>query len=510
MPRVIASDAGSPKASYGRTAKLGAFWSFVRHGGHELISIPASMIMARLLLPYDFGVAAAASFFIQFGTRLLNFGFNAAIIRVKVLRPDHESSVFTVNLVFGGVAFTVLTASAPLIGRFFNSAEAGAVIPWAALVFLISPWGSVPSALLQRRMEFRPATLAVWADNLLGAIVSLALAALGFRYWSIVYGALVGEVARVLAQIVFARWRPSLRFSRASLRELLGFGLGVHTRRLLDYATLNLDNLVVARLLGLTALGYYDKAFTTMNRLVIRLTLGEAPFRIFSIIHEDRERFRRAYTRLILSITLLGYPVLGTCIVTAPSLIVLLYGERWLPAVVPFQFLCLGGMCKLLNAYASQANEASGNLWPQVARQAVGAVLVLAGAAVGSWAGGVTGAALGVMIAMVALTGLMQALVRRATDLSWRAMLAPHVPALTGTTLLAVVLLGAAAAVRSVHPEAAPWQLLLVQIPAGVACYAAFILFSPFAVVRALVRETADDLLPPAIARTISAWSGAA
>jgi O-antigen/teichoic acid export membrane protein len=490
--------------SYGRVAKLGALWSVLRHGGHELISIPASMVMARLLDPYDFGVAAAAAFFVQFGTRLLNFGFNAAIVRIKVLRREHEASVFAVNLGIGAAAYVVLFLSAPSIGRFFNSPEAGAVIPWAALVFLISPWGSVPSALLQRTMQFRSATIAVWADNALGAITALVLAFRGFGFWSIVFGALVGEAVRVTAQLVLTRWRPSVNFSRGSMHELLGFGLGVHARRMLEYATWNLDNLVVARVLGLTALGYYDKAFTTMNRLVIRLTLGEAPFRIFAIIHEDGERFRRAYSRLILSVTLLGYPVLAGCIVTAHSLIVLLYGERWVPAVLPFQLLCLGGMCKLLNGYASQANEASGHLWPQVLRQAIGTIMVVVGAALGSVLGGVNGAAAGVLVAMLLLTVLMQGLVRHATGLSWQAMLAPQIPALTGTALLVLTLVGTAAGVTSMWPEVASWQLLMIQGFVGALSYSGFVIFSPFVAVRALVRETAHDLLPPALVRVFN------
>ena len=87
-----------------------------------------------------------------------------------------------------------------------------------------------------------------------------------------------------------------------------------------------------------------------MNKLVFRMTLGQAPFRIFSIIHEDRERFARAYQKLILSITLMGYPVLAGCIVAAEPMFLLLYGKQWLPAVFPFQLLCAGGMMQLLRA----------------------------------------------------------------------------------------------------------------------------------------------------------------
>ena len=199
----------------------------------------------------------------------------------------------------------------------------------------------------------------------------------------------------------------------------------------------------------MTALGFYDKAFTTMNRIVNRFTLGQAYFRIFSIIHDEPVRFRRAYSRLILTITLVGLPAFTGCIVLAQPLFLVLYGEQWTSAVLPFQLLCAGGMLKLLNAYASQANEAVGNIWPQARRQAVGVLLVVIGAWIGSRYGGVSGAALGVGIAMCLLTASMQALVRRATGLSWRALLAPMAPAIVCSVLLVAVLSGVDRAISS-------------------------------------------------------------
>jgi O-antigen/teichoic acid export membrane protein len=400
----------------------------------------------------------------------------------------------------GLVIYAVLFASAPAIGRFFHSPDAGALIPIAALTFLITPLGAVAGALIQRRLQFHYQTLADWTDTLVGAVVTVALAFSGYGIWSIPYGHLTAVSARVLLQVYFARWRPSLRFSRAALGELLSFGLGVQMKRLLEYTAFHIDGVVVGRLLGTTALGFYDKAFSTMNRFVTRLTLGQAAFRIFSIIHEDRERFQRAYSRLILSVTLIGYPVLTACIVLAEPLFVVLYGERWLSAVRPFQLLCVGGMLKLLNAYGSQANEAAGGIWSQVRRQAVGALLIVVGAAVGSAYAGINGAALGVAAAMIVLTISMQALVRRMTGLSWAAMLSPQLPAIVCAAALAVVVLACDVTVRSTMSSPPALVRLAVDAVIGGMFYGAFVIFSPFAAVREIVKETLDDFAPgPAV-----------
>jgi PST family polysaccharide transporter len=345
-------------------------------------------------------------------------------------------------------------------------------------------------------MQFRYATLTEWSDAIGSMIVTLVLAFQGYGYWSIVIGQLSGSVIRVVLKSYLCGWRPSLRCTRLAVRELLSFGLGLQAKRLLEYASFNLDNLVVGRVLGMTALGFYDKAFTTMNRIVNRLTLGQAYFRIFSIIHDEPARFRRAYSRLILTISLIGLPAFTGAIVVAEPLFVVMYGEKWLPAVLPFQLLCVGGILKLLNAYASQANEAVGNVWPQARRQAVGAMAVIAGAWLGSHYAGVNGAAVGVALAMVILTVTMQSLVRRSTGLTWSEMLAPHVPAVTVSVLLALLLRGVELAMQSVVGATPAWQLLPAQLLAALLFYAVFILFSPFAAVRQLVAETINDFLP--------------
>lgn len=484
------------KEYYGRTAKFGAIWSVVRQGGNELFAIPTSIIMARLLSPTDFGIAAASAFFVALAARLTQFGFNASLVRAKELRPEHTTSVFVANLTLGGLSYIILFAAAPLIGQFFHSPEAGRLLRFAALSFLISPFVSIPAALMQRNMQFRQRSFVDWTDTIVGNVTTLGLAFAGFGYWSLPSGNIAGQIASIGLQWYLSSWRPSFGFSRDALRDLLSFGLGIQSKRVLEYAAFNLDNVVVGRVLGVTALGFYDKAFTTMNRLVFRLTLGQTYFRIFAIIHEDIERFQRAYTRLILTISLIGLPVFAGCIVVARPLFEVMYGPRWLPAVLPFQLLCVGGMLKLLNAYASQANEAAGGLWAQVRRQAFGAVLVVIGAGVGSLRGGITGAALGVLIAMAILTVALQSLVRRVTHLTWRGLLAPQVPGATCALLLVAVLLMAGFGLRALVPEPPAWLLLLVQALAGGLFYGAFVLFSPFRAVRDIVHETLADVLP--------------
>lgn len=484
----------SRPVTYARAAKIGAVWALLRQGGHELIALPSAMVLARLLSPADFGIAAAASFFIVLATRLTQLGFNSALVKIKELRDEHVSSVFVVNLVLGVLTWGILTSIAPLAAPVFKNTETVNALRVAALIFLVTPFGTVPSALIARRLDFRSSTTAGWIDTVLGAVVAIALGFQGFGFWSIVIGHLAGSVGHVVTLTYLSRWRPRAAFSVTATRDLLSFGLGVHIKRLLQFACFNMDNLIVGTVLGVTALGYYDKAFTTMNRVVGRLAVGHANFRIFSIIQEDQARFRRAYLRLIFTVSLMGLPVFGGAMVAAPALFTVLFGDGWQEAVLPFQILCAGGMLKLFDGYASQANEALGGIWAQVRRQGLGAVLVVSGALLGSHLYGVVGAAMGVSAAIAILSLMMQSLIKRIAGLTWGEMLKAQVPAAVGTVILIAVMAAAATALHRTVSEPSAWQILMAQGTAGGIFYVLFLIRSPFTSVRDLVWETVKDL----------------
>jgi PST family polysaccharide transporter len=466
--------------------------------------LPTSMILARLLTPEEAGVAAAATFFMQLCARLTQVGFGASLVRSKHITPAHVSTVFVVNLGIGAIAWGALTALAPLTGIFLRSTDAAQLLPVAALGFLIMPFASVPTALLSRDMRFSQSATSDWIANATETASAIVLAWNGYSFWSLIYGRLAGDATRAVLRIWMARWRPRLHFSAPALREMLSFSVGFYSKGLLDFGIQNLDNIIVGRTLGMASLGLYDKAFQTAHKFTQKLNLSgpSVSFRIFSLIHEDPERFRRAYRKVILSITLVGYPLLTGLIVTAPQLILVLFGPKWVAATIPFQILCTANVLRLLNLYSSSATQAKGQIWLEVKRQTLFlTVLVVSVTFMSRW--GIAGAALGVLVATVAMTAMLQTLVKRLADLSWRDMLEPQAPAATCSAGMIVVLLLTLAGVRALSDAPPPLVLLAACSATATLYYIAFLLFVPFFEVRALVHETAMDMAP-GIARRLS------
>ncbi len=204
----------------------------------------------------------------------------------------------------------------------------------------------------------------------------------------------------------------------------------------------------------------------------------------------------------MLSVTMAGYPALTGMIVNAPQLIEVLFGVRWPESVLPFQIPCGAGMFKLLKMYASSATQAKGMIWSEVWRQAFFViVLVLAVVLLSQW--GIAGAAAGVLVATAVMTVLLQRLVKRLAELTWRDMLAPQAPAVVCSLGLVTVLLATRGAVGGALGDTGAWVLLPMCLMIGALYYLGFILFSPFHAVRDVVLETINDLAPPAVGKRL-------
>jgi PST family polysaccharide transporter len=492
------TDSATPQR-YGKLAKTNVVWSFLREGAVSLIVFPTSMILARLLTPAEFGTAAIAYFFLALGAKLGQVGLNASLVRMKEIRPDHTSTAFVVNLGLGGFLWTVLTLLSPILAASVRSEQVIQIMPIAALTFVISAFGTVPGALMSRDLpRYRERAACEWIGTLTNSIVAVFLGWRGFGFWSIVYGHLAADVARASAKLHFAHWRPSFGFSTAAFRELFSFGAGIYVRNLIEYAANNIDNLIVGRLLGMASLGFYDRAFGLTSRMVARINLAgpSISFRIFSLIHEDHERFRRGFKQIVLAVSLVGYPIFTALILLAPDLIPVLFGPRWTPSVLPFQILCAAGMLKLLTTYTVTATQAKGMIWSEVRQQAMSLVLLAVGVAVLSRWGGVAGAALGVLFATLVRTVLMLRLAKRLAVLRWRDVLMPQLPAVACSAGMAVVLAVTRVAFSELAGSAPVWMSLAVGAVVAALFYIAFLLFSGFRDVRNLVCQTVDDLAP--------------
>jgi PST family polysaccharide transporter len=490
------SDETSASAGLGKAVKKGAAWTLTGRGVITLLTLGASVILARLLEPADFGMFGIAMIFNGLATRFGNVGFGLALVQRKDVREEHIASLFVSNLVMFFTLAALLNLAVPLIGASFGSALTGRVVGATALVFVTTPFSSVARVLMQRSMDFKSPTIANIVDHLVAAVTAVVLALGHFGVWSLVGGQLLGTLSGTVVLVRKSGWRPRLAYSHAAMREMYTFGAGLFVKNLLIYGADKIDYLIIGKSLGPTALGFYEKAFNLMDIAVKELSnkMSMVLFSAFSKIQDDQRKIQAAYSKVIMTLSLLCFPVFFGLFLVAPTFVTVVFGEKWLPSALSLQVLCIAGILRMHLQVTSTIVNALGRISAEIWRRATAFALLALGCWLGSfW--GITGVAIAVAITTAILAVTMVSYLNKLTGLTWHDALRPQGPAFVASAVMAAIVFVCqrwAAGVFGLHSPAVLFASMLVG--ASVYIIALWIL-RPSPVV-ALVQEFMTDLKP--------------
>lgn len=447
-----------------------------------LLHLMVGVVLARLLPPADFGLAALALIVIGFAAMVSDVGVGAAVIQRLVVTTAHLRVAFTLSVLAGVVIAAALFGIAPLVALLAKSPAVSPVLRVQSIVFIATGVGTVARAQLQRRLDFRRLFAVDLISYLLGyALIAIGGAVLGWGVWSLVVGSLVQSwLASVLCMFAAkAPIRPLL--AKGELRDLLGFGVGVTLNGVIAYIGRNGDNFLVGRFLGTAALGLYSRAFNFMM-LPINYFSNVIPTVLipaFSEIQTDRARVGRGYLMGVQTATLITAPVMVWIVVSAPHLIIGLYGDRWAGAVVPLQVLAAAGVPRAMLGLAGAVTQACDRVASETPLQIGFALAIAIGTTLGSRYG-LTGVAVAVSIAILFLFVAQARLALSITGDTWLAFGQAHVPGL----LLGVVTLVTILPLRLLTERAGlPHLVILLMLSATSAASASLgLLFMPAAI----------------------------
>jgi O-antigen/teichoic acid export membrane protein len=328
----------------------GAFWNVVTQVTIQGTRVLVGIVLAHLLTPHDFGVAGMAFVFSNLLMLFTDLSLGAALIQRPEITEEDRSTIFWTSVAVG-VGCTILgVALSGVVAAFFHQSAAGPLFAVLSLGFTLSALSATQTALVTRELAYRTLQLREIASILIGAAVAIVIAAVGGGPWAIVSQYLAWLGASVLLIWKLSPWRPQFVFSRRSLRELGRFGLTLFGSRLLAYANLNMDNLLVGRFLGSRALGIYSLAYNVMFTPMVRLGLpfAQVVFPAYARLQSDSQRLGTAWLRSKrLSAAVLAPVFLAMCVV-APDFVPVVLGKKWHAAVPVLQLLCLAGVAHSL------------------------------------------------------------------------------------------------------------------------------------------------------------------
>ena len=350
------------------------------------LQLAATMVLARLLSPSDFGVVAMLALFLGLAFVLMDAGLSAALIQRRDIDHVDESTVFWCNLGASGLLALALFAAAPWIADFYDTPVLAPLARVMSLGCILGSAGSIHATLLTRRLDFRTQAKAGGLAAVLSGAVAIVLALRGYGVWALAAQSLLMTASMSALLWMLHPWRPAWVFSRASVRKLFGFG-GFHlASNLLDVGYSRLYTVVIGGLFGARDLGIYANAETTrqiptslFGGLVSRVALP-----IFSEAAHDRLLLRRGVELSIRATMAINIPVMLGIAVMAEPITVMLFGAQWRPAAPILQILCLAGLLypmHVLNLHVLMAQGHARRMFRlELSKKAIGLVLILGGA----------------------------------------------------------------------------------------------------------------------------------
>ncbi len=437
------SDIKHSSEKLSRTVKESAGWTLLARVVIFIINLSGTIVLARLLEPQDFGVFGIGILFVGFATRFGNIGFTLALVQREEIEDAHVSSLFVVNFCLYSTIAVFLMWASPTIGRYFDSPLSGDVLFVLALLFFLNPFSSVARALLHRKMQFKASILAESLQSIVVVLSAVGFAWSGFGVWSLVFAECSGALLDLMVVMYYARWWPSFSYKHSAMEDLFSFGMGIFFKRLLTYGTDKADIFIIGKQLGVAPLGFYEKAFDLMNLTIRELGNRMEPilFRTFSILQNDKGRILAAYKKVLLTYSVFSYPIFIGLASVAPLLIYCVYGEKWMPCVIPLQILCCSGPFRLQLKVVTIVMNAMGRVNVETGLRAIALILLMIGCVVGSeW--GITGVAVAVTIVMGILSLAVTKYFSQLTQLSFFVLMRPQVtPIVASVFMYAMVLL---------------------------------------------------------------------
>jgi len=419
------------ESNYKKRTLNGFLWMFSGSGVQALLQIIVQLTLVRFVSPEEMGVVSASLVIIGFTIVLHQMGIGQAIIQRQSLDDTHIRTGYTLSVISGVVFGILVLGLSPLFAWIFRMDELAAVVAVLAVIFPIQGFAILSESLLQRNFQFKKiANIQVVSYLVAYGIIGICLAVSGFGVWSIV----VAHVLQVtLKSVLFLRMQPySKRFSIniSAMRDLLSYGSGSTLARISNFFALQGDNLIVGRWLGPEALGLYGRAYQLMSipSILLGQVLDKVMFTTFSKLQEDKVQLKRTFLETVRVVALCTLPLCPFFYLLAPEIIVVLLGNNWVEATVPFQILALGIFLRTNYKLSDALVQATGAVYSRARRQLVYALLVIGGSYLGQfW--GIVGVAFGVLGALMVNFILMSHLSLHVLSTKWNEFLVAHLPA---------------------------------------------------------------------------------
>ena len=324
----------------------GLKWSAIDRFSAQGVQFVIQIILARLLLPSDYGIIAMLAIFIAISQTFVDSGFSVALIRKLDRDKDDYTTVFLFNIGIGLFFYGILYFSSPLIADFYNIPLLSPITKLLGLSVFLNSLCIVQQAILTVRIDFKTQTYISLSTILISGIIAVYMASVGFGAWALAWQVVIAAFLRTVLYWLVVRWKPDGRFTKKSFKSLFGFGSKLLASGLLETIYNNIYLIVIGKLYDSSSLGLYSRAkglsgypSSSITGIIQRVT-----FPVLSKMQNEDERLRINYRKLLRLSAFIIFPMMIGLSAIADPLIRILLTDKWEGSIILLQILCFSMM----------------------------------------------------------------------------------------------------------------------------------------------------------------------
>lgn len=331
---------------------IGVLWSFADMAANHGLQFIIQIILARLLLPEQFGLIGMILVFIAISNSVVDSGFTQALIRDQQTTQVDYSTVFYFNVFMACVMYGLLYISSTPISVFFGESELVPMLRILSLVLIINSLGIIQRVLLIKKVDFKTITKVNVIAVIVSGSITIVFAVRGYGVWSLVINIISMQIIQTTFLWIFNKWIPSWKFNIQSFKKYYKFGYKLLLSGLLDTIYNNIFLVIIGRIYSTSQLGFYTTAvrFRDMASQSISASVQRVSYPVLSSMQEDEKRLKNGFRKIIKTTAFINFPLMIGLAAIAFPLFNILFGEQWKPSVIYFQLLCLAGMLYPIHA----------------------------------------------------------------------------------------------------------------------------------------------------------------
>lgn len=358
-------------------------WRFAERCGAQLVTFIVSIVLARILMPEDYGTVALVTVFTTIMQVFVDSGLSTALIQKKDADDLDFSSVFYFNFVVCIILYLIMFFAAPYIASFYGMPELVSIVRVISLTIVISGVKGVQQSYVSRNMLFKRFFYATLGGTIFSAFLGIAMAYAGFGVWAIVAQQLSNTAIDTLILWITVKWRPKLMFSWERLNGLLGFGWKLLASSLLDTIYTEIRQLIIGKLYSSSDLAFYNRGKQFPNLIVtnVNTSIDSVLLPTMSKEQDNKERVKKMTRRSIQVSTYIMAPLMIGLACCASNIVTIVLTEKWLPCVFFLQIFCITYMFYPIHTANLNAIKAMGRsdlfLKLEIWKKVIGMILLL-------------------------------------------------------------------------------------------------------------------------------------